>query len=578
MATSPEEISSSTREFCEVTTGMPLMQREERPAPPPGVEVLTVPEAVAYAADQAKQRGDRRALLMQQDVRKDITAGRFEIGREAYWVSVQAHPKGGYWVVTTEAVERRIQERLRGRGRPARPKVADDRSETQIPPDDAPSAPVQHEPEKPVVVGAEPVEQVAVIERGMSATPGVTHQVGEIEAGQVVTVVYGDHDYLPFPVADVEKYRAALAESVQLDKQSRGMFNVCSCGWAGQESSMRKAPYPNGIGWEPVCPSCGRKRSDRENFAYVSAVVRELPWVQKQVREASERTRNEKWATEMRKHLRHLGLLARQAALEEPVTAGVVSRVDALTDEVQRLLAGTIVLPPAMRTEPTWRDLKELANPLVKPALEHLDVFRLDGPVVESVLGAVQRDGVKAYATAVLDKELPWQAVWPTLRWLAQQEAGGEDLKYPTHLMELLKKVPARDLEKAIMVYHQVRRRGKEFLLAGEEWARDNYGANRRQWETHRSTAEMLHQLLGAMEGLLMTVAKARVQAQVDDEVARLTELARAEAARKGRPALQIAAAWVRSGKHFSNPELVRLAAHPLAQRLAADGSGGGTL
>lgn len=555
---------------------MPLMQREERPAPPPGVVVLTVPEAVEYATDQAKMRGDRRALLMQQDVRKDIANGRFEIGREAYWESVQAHPKGGYWVVTREAVERRIQERLRGRGRPPRPKVDDHGPEAEIPPDDAPSAPVQQESEEPIVVSPEPDKHGAVVdEQGRPAVPEAAHQVGETEGCQSVTVVLGNRDYEAFAVTDVATYRAALAEAIQLGSKSRGMFHVCACGWAGQESSMRKVPYENGLSWSPVCPWCGRHRSDQRNFAYVAAVARELPWIQQQVREATERTRNEKWASEMRKHLRHLELLARQANLEESVTPGVISRVTALTGEVQRLLADTIVLPPAMRTAPTWRELEELAYPLVKPALEYLDVFRFDGPVVESILGAVQQDGVKAFATAILDKELPWQATWPTLRWLAQQDACGKDLRYPGRLMQLLEEVPARDFEQAILVYHQVRRRGKDFFSAGQEWARENYGANRFRWEAHRSTAEQFHQLLGSMEGLLMSVAKARVHAQVDEEVERLAELARAEAVRKGRPALQIAAAWVRSGRHFSSPAMVRLVAHPLAQRLAVNGDGG---
>lgn len=105
---------------------------QQRPTPPPDLPVMTIVEAIAYSRALADERGDNRAVFRQQDLWRDVNSGALPVGQDAFWVPSDM-PRGGYWVITVSGIERRIRERLLGRGRRPRRKQRSDEGSTPHP-------------------------------------------------------------------------------------------------------------------------------------------------------------------------------------------------------------------------------------------------------------------------------------------------------------------------------------------------------------------------------------------------------------------------------------------------------------
>lgn len=534
---------------------MPTPDREVRPAPPAGLEVLTVPEAVAYARKLAEERGDGKARIQRQDIWRDIRDGQLVLGRDAYWVSLAAHPKGGYWVVTRDALERRIRERLRGRGRPRKSAKA-----TPVPAASAASNENTPGRTDQAVTGENPSPPAVIEGAGAGDPPTHAH----------VVLVEGERGPEGFPVADPSTYQMAVAEALALEGHERGLLRLCRCGWAGQEAAMARRPYPDGQGWQPVCPRCGRSRW-RTDVAMVRVVVQELPAVQRDLHRLARRTRNETWKRELRKLLGRLELLARQAAVEEPVTPGVSAKVARVIGEARAILDGALVLPTVMRNKPGWREIQALVEPRVRPVMEQLFPVRFVGEPVIEIRGAVERDGNAALARAVLLGEIPATRVWPTLLWLTRTGVlGAPDGLAQT--VEVLASLPPETLAAAGVLERRIRARmgtrdtfwsAVRALVAKDAWYR-------REWDRFGQAAEQIGELREQMHNLLRGEARRQVAARIEAETERLAIMASEEAERSGIDPLRVVARWVRQPDIFGGKAWMKVIAYQLAQRLAS--------
>ena len=73
-------------------------------------EWFTIDEAVAYARENGSK-------IIRSNLLDDIKKDRFQKETDLCWIS-QVGGRGGYWKISKEALLRRMEERLRGRGRP----------------------------------------------------------------------------------------------------------------------------------------------------------------------------------------------------------------------------------------------------------------------------------------------------------------------------------------------------------------------------------------------------------------------------------------------------------------------------
>lgn len=546
-----------------------MVHRDQRPAPPVGAVVLTIPEAVQLAQEREAERGDGKARLMPQDIWRDIKTGTLRLGQDAFWVTAQAHPKGGYWVLTPEAVDRRIQERLRGRGRPrksptvppqlpsARPQpmatdVGEHELQPLVPREDS-SAAVDHGAVTPTYLAEAPTPS--------PDEPANSAQV--VRSGNVRGVEL-------FPVVDEARYRDSLARALQVD----GWLYLCRCGWAGQRGEFSYVPYEDGRGKFPVCPACGAKHGS-DNMAYVAAATRQLRGITSEVQDLLGLTRNEKWRTSLRRHQEHLKSLIRQAVLEEPLTPGVVDKVNRLLDQVSTLLEETTVLPAVMRTEPPHDHLFALVRPKVEPIMGKLFPVVIRGDVAPAVMATLQGVEAGRLVRDLLNGQIPphlfWSALWRL--W----DSGGLHVsvqRLVNLLAPLASAVPA-DLAMASTLEQDVNRRirpGSPFYVAGREWAQDDqWGSSRLRWERHRELAEKIHQLRTQVNQLITAAAVDQVQADVAAEVQRMASLARGEARLTGRQPVEIVVSWVRRKTQFASVEMMRLVAYPLTQSLQGE-------
>jgi SWI/SNF-related matrix-associated actin-dependent regulator 1 of chromatin subfamily A len=75
------------------------------------IDWLTLSEAEEYARSQGSK-------ITRANLTDDIYAGRLQKDIDVVWVKQPEMPKGGRWRIKKEALDRRIEERKRGRGRP----------------------------------------------------------------------------------------------------------------------------------------------------------------------------------------------------------------------------------------------------------------------------------------------------------------------------------------------------------------------------------------------------------------------------------------------------------------------------
>jgi hypothetical protein len=548
----------------------------ERPAPPPGVELLTVPEACELSRTAAEARGDTQAILTKQDVWRDLRTGRLVPGRDAWWVDCPAHPSRGYWVLSREAVERRIQERLRGRGRPrTRPQpeeVAEESIKTPAtpamvaepvgePPLDEPSVSV------PVELPAAEARQRAEASEG---------EPGRQPAPPVVAAI-GNRGPVAWPVLDPQLYREAVRRALQADNRTWGgtLFVCRRCGWAGLDGDFRRINSTDG-GWQDVCPSCGAVRLPLEgDVGYIHPTVRELRHLEQRVEEESQRTRNEKWASRLRGHLRHLEILASQAQLEEEITPGVTHRVAALRRRIEELLAEQVILPAIMRNLPSYQEaMQPLVEPRVRQVIERvMSPLRLTGDLPD---GLLPDDGAVGLAQAILAGVVPAELVIPAIRELVRRGTIPE-VNYVGHLMTVVARQAERlgavsddDRYQAILLEAEIersRRPTEQWYTVAQEWVRRSWMSQHR-WDRYRDLATQVHDLREDLTNLLRAAAQAEVADRVDREVERLATMAVEEAQRREMQPIEVAVAWVRSKKGPIPPDLKTLVAYPLAQRL----------
>lgn len=554
----------SNKNFWGVT--LPVTRRDQRPAPPAGMTVLTVPEAVQVAQDRAAERGDGRARLMPQDIWRDIKAGKFRLGEDAFWVTVEHHPKGGYWVLTPAAVDRRIQERLRGRGRPRKSPKAPAPSQSDIP---EPLAVEEGNPEfQPVSDASSDVTNQ--VSAPVSSVGAPARSPSDLEASAYVVQPGLNRGHELFPVMDPARYRDSLAQALR----GNGWLYLCRCGWAGPRDDFSYVPYEDGQGKYPVCPECG-SRHGSDNIVYVSAAAYQLRVITREVQDLLGLTRNEKWRASFRRHQAHLKLLIRQAVLEEPLTPGVIDKVNRLLDQVSTLLDETSVLPAVMRTEPPRDHLLALTRPKVEPVLEKLFPVAFRGDVAPAVTAALQGVEAGSLMCGLLSGQIPPHLFWSAL-WRLRDTGGlHTSVQRLMSSLEVLANAAPADLSMAGTLEQDVNRRvrpGNPFYAAGRDWAQDDqWGSSRLRWERHRELAEKIHQVRAQVSQLLTAAAVDQVQAAVAAEVERMASLARAEARRTGRQSVEVVASWVRRKVQFSSVEMLRLVAYPLAQLLQSE-------
>lgn len=358
------------------------------------------------------------------------------------------------------------------------------------------------------------------------------------------------------------------------------MFVCRQCGWAGLDGEFSRAERAGG-GWHEVCPSCGTVKLALEgDIGCVHPLLHELRYLERDVKDEEQRTRNEKWATRLRSNLRHLTLYAAQAQLEEEITPGVRERVAALQERIQGLLAEQVILPPAMRKKPSPKVMEALIEPHVSRAVKRI---MLPLKVTGEVTAGLPSDGDPgSLVRAVLVESFSPTQLIPAIRVLmvkgaTDAEQGIRRLAFVvTRQAEALEQIPKQDWLQAVLLEEKIerfRRKTDRWYMAAREWARQD-PFNRHQWDQYGRLAEKVNRLRENITDLVRQVAQADIEPQVAKEVARLSDMTRTEAARMNKRPLEVAAGWVRSRskKYFSSPEIRELVAYPLAQRLTENG------